>query len=253
MTKEKIATRIVEGISNFTDIAVIGLSGGADSTLVAAMCKTALGEENVYGISMPYDEVDSKTFNARSIKLAKYLGINHDMISIYNAVEAISDEHANISPLNLGNIKSRMRMVNLYTTAGYLQEQNPDKRVRVIGTGNLSEDWIGYDTKGGDALADFFPIGELLKSEVYSLLDYMNIPENLIDRIPSAGLESGQTDEEDLGYSYNEMAKFVKAEFYGVGITGSEIGDFVRQRHNSNKHKHEAIPVFELRKFIDKI
>lgn len=255
VVKKVLITEICAYIKSQTDVAVIGLSGGADSTLVAALCKKALGPQNVYGISMPYSLYDKEDFNYRSESLATYLDIWHQTIDIKDAVNDIAFPFAgNLTDLSLGNIKSRVRMINLYTMANILSDGH--ERVRVIGTGNLSEDWIGYDTKGGDALADFFPIGELVKSEVYELIDYLNIPERLIDRVPSAGLEDGQTDEQDLGYSYDEMAPYVLNAFNKkndfIRNHSSRLEAFIHNRHIANKHKHEAPPVASVRWIIDK-
>jgi len=251
------------GIKDETDVAVIGLSGGADSTLVACLCVKALGKENVYGIHMPYNNTDAETFNTRSLKLANHLGINsivapitHIANSITNLVEA---SVGNISTTNKGNARSRARMTVLYGIAHQLGD-TLQKRVRVVGTGNLSEDSIGYDTKGGDALADFFPIGNFFKSEVYTLLDKFKqsgfINEEHIDRIPSAGLCEGQTDEGELGYTYNEMQPIVESMYANycedkdtiIGKlinTGLEkdIVTFVVNRHFANRHKHMASKV----------
>ena len=257
---------VTEEIRDFTDIAVIGMSGGADSTLVATLCTWALGKKNVYGFGMPYNKVDEDTFNQRSEKTAKKLGISYDDIPIFGPTNRAAHELENaidvkLSPLNLGNIKSRMRMIFLYSLNAQLAETYPDKRCRVIGTGNLSEDYIGYDTKGGDALADIFPIGSLFKSEVYQLLDHFvemgALAPTMIDRVPSAGLESGQTDDEDLGYSYYEMEaaiRLLRAECDDLATPVLDSLDlktlkFVRDRHSANKHKHEAVPVIDLSGF----
>jgi NAD+ synthase len=151
-----------------------------------------------------------------------------------------------------------MRMVALYTVAHELNSHLTNKRVRVIGTGNLSEDFIGYDTKGGDALCDIFPIGELYKSEVYQLAEYFveqgDIEPYMIDYTPSAGLWDGQTDEEELGFSYNDMEPAIRKMRSATGklectdpLTLSTVEKFVYDRHLANKHKHEAPPVIELR------
>ncbi|MBU3914529.1 NAD(+) synthase [bacterium] len=258
--KELLSTKIREQ----TDIAVIGLSGGADSSLTAISCMTALGKENVFGISMPFNEVDINTFNARSGKLAGKIGINHLIRPIAKIADAINEliyvnHKSELTKMNLGNSRSRARMCILYGIAHNLANQFQGKRVRVIGTGNLSEDFIGYDTKGGDALADFFPIGQLFKSEVYQLLEHYRdegvITEDLIDRIPSAGLEEGQTDEKDLGFSYNEMEEGIR--FCLKNYTSMErqslntITHFVWNRHLTQKHKHEAPPVIKLRHLCD--
>ena len=241
--------------------AVIGLSGGADSTLVACLCVKAIGAHNVIGVSMPYSETDNKTFNDRSRRLAEKLEIKHIVLPITRATDEINlslqiaaigteDNVRNIkalSTLNQGNTRARVRMACLYGVAHHCNG-------RVIGTGNLSEDFIGYDTKGGDALADLFPIGDLFKSEVYQLLDYFvkegMITEDLIDRVPSAGLWEGQTDEQELGYTYNEMEPAIIEIKKGgeIGpLSHSKVFHFVEDRHRKNKHKHEAPTVFALR------
>jgi len=256
-------------IRDFTDIAVVGLSGGADSTLVAALCTKALGSENVYGASMPYNKFDEETFNARSAQVALKLGINHSIRNISAISDAIDEQiqfdKNPLKDINKGNSRSRARMCVLYGMAHSLSSVLNDKRVRVMGTGNLSEDYIGYDTKGGDALADIFIVGELFKSEIYQLLDYFRdegvLDEDLICRIPSAGLEDGQTDEEDLGYTYNRMESGVRycmnhsddgeMEYLVKSGHVDEVIKFVWGRHCANKHKHEAPPVISLRNFAD--
>jgi NAD+ synthase len=222
----------------------------------------ALGKENVYGISMPYNEVDTRTFNALSAKLAERIGINHFVRPVGRIADAINEQiFVEVEPtdLNKGNSRSRARMCVLYGIAHNLSVQLPGKRVRVMGTGNLSEDFIGYDTKGGDALADIFPIGELFKSEVYQLLEYFRdegvIDEEYINRIPSAGLVEDQTDKGDLGYSYDEMEEGVRlclANYENmVSQNLDEITSFVWQRHLMHKHKHETPIVIKLRHLCD--
>jgi NAD+ synthase len=236
------------------DIAVLGLSGGADSTLVAILCKLALGSGNVYGMHMPYSISDKETVVPKSTKLSMHLGLPGNTVNLMCAVDYLGLEFGKLSQLNHGNMKSRMRMIALYTQTCIVGE-NTGKRVRVVGTGNLSEDFIGYDTKGGDALADYFPIGALLKSEVYQLLEHFRdqgiITEEMIDRVPSAGLWDGQTDEGELGYTYNEMEPWVLKGYFGdwEGHQFDPIGKFVMERHFANQHKHQASPVVGLRGF----
>jgi len=257
---EEIIELITKEIKSFTDIATIGMSGGADSTCVAVLSTLALGKENVYGYGFPYDRNDIRKFNSRSARTAKQLGIKYEQLGIGNAVDVTAKDmdpegYFGISPLNLGNIKSRMRMIYLYSLNARVAEKT-GKRCRVIGTGNLSEDFIGYDTKGGDALADIFPLGELYKSEVYQLLDYFvekgYIAEDMVDRVPSAGLENGQTDEEDLGFSYDEMepaVRFCLANYDNMkNVDKTKIIEFVWARHIANKHKHEAPRIISLTK-----
>jgi NAD+ synthase len=248
-------------IKSETDIAIIGLSGGADSTLVACLCAKALGNKNVYGIHMPYNETDVNFFNSRSKQFAEYIGIHSIIIPITKITDSITTSvenaiHDNLTILNKGNSRARSRMAVLYALSHHLADKL-QKRVRVVGTGNLSEDFIGYDTKGGDALADFFPIGNLYKSQVYQMLDKLKdegfILEEHIDRVPSAGLWEGQTDKTDIGYSYNEMQPIIeemirtytedKTEMKSIlykKVFDHYIVDAVVDRHYVNKHKHTA-------------
>lgn len=261
-----LETNLISSIAARTDIAVVGLSGGADSTLVAILCCAALGSENVYGVHMPYDSQDTGhgRFNARSAALAEKLKLK-SMICPVNGVaneinRAVSFgmvQHGGgvLSDLNKGNARSRARMCVLYGIAHALGGSG--KRVRVVGTGNLSEDYIGYDTKGGDALCDFFPIGGLFKSEVYQMLDHYKsvgvIGEEHIDRIPSAGLWAGQTDEGELGYTYNAMEPVIKKLMtlpeweLRLYQPTTDIEKFVKERHLANKHKHIGPEVIEIR------
>lgn len=263
MNTNVLIEKICKSIKAETDFAIIGLSGGADSTLVATLCKRALGADKVLGISMPYNVVDKNKFNLNSEKIADKLGINHKIVSIYNPVDSLINNFEKqqlfTTRLSKGNIRSRMRMITLYAAAN-AYSLNYGSRVRVVGTGNLSEDFIGYDTKGGDALADFFPIGQLYKREVYALLDYFvevgELDESMIDRTPSAGLWDGQTDESELGYSYNDMEPAVQfcIENYNImdaliRSNNEQLTEFIRfvwKRHVANKHKHEAPKVSQL-------
>ncbi|MCP4449330.1 MAG: NAD(+) synthase [Myxococcales bacterium] len=255
-----LISAICQELRSFTDIAVFGMSGGADSTLVAALCSEALGAENVKSLHMPYNELDKETFNSRSMSAAKRLGIGAKFISIGAIAEALNAAVAQVadtptSQLNAGNGRSRARMTLLYGASAALAEANPGKRVRVIGTGNLSEDYIGYDTKGGDALADIFPIGELFKSEVYQLLEHFRdagkLDEDHIDRVPSAGLWDGQTDEDELGFSYYEMEPVIRQLLNGDTPPDAPVSKLVQDMRAANKHKHEAPPSIVLRNFCD--
>ncbi|NQT93281.1 MAG: NAD(+) synthase [Lentisphaerae bacterium] len=257
---DRLVERAIAGIRDRADVAVLGLSGGADSSLTAILCVKALGKENVYGVSMPYDEADSNTFNSVSAKLAERIGLNHLVRPVHAIADAINEsihvsDSDTLTCLNKGNARSRARMCVLYGIAHTLTTERPGNRIRVVGTGNLSEDFIGYDTKGGDALADFFPIGDLFKSEVYQLLVFFRdqglIGEENIDRVPSAGLVSGQTDEKDLGHSYNAMEPGIRHCLeHGEDTGNADLDDvtrFVWERHLAHRHKHQAPPVIPLR------
>jgi NAD+ synthase len=265
---EELITIITDDIKKNVEVAVIGMSGGADSTLLTSLCAKALGPENVYGIGMPYNQLDADTFNDRSQKIATKLGVNYQVSPIGAPVDAFISGFGEMSTLNEGNLRSRMRMLHLYAHCCSIGERT-GKAVRVMGTGNLSEDFIGYDTKGGDALADIFPMGELYKFEVYALLAHLVdtdvLEDSMIDRTPSAGLWDGQTDEDEIGRTYDEMAPAIKTlldQYYELdGITSEDefnktvVSDesrellwFVWQRHFINKHKHSAPYVTSLNK-----
>jgi NAD+ synthetase len=199
----KLVLDLQQGIRSMAEAVVVGLSGGADSTLVAALSVLALGRANVVGLHMPYGAKDHSHFNSRSKKLAEHLGILNYTLPIDQPVSFAekticfgSGQDIVLGQFSQGNLRSRMRMVYLYGVCGQMAQDEAStgltRRWRVAGTGNLSEDYISYDTKGGDALADFFPIGDLYKQEVYDLLDYLAsihvIKEEHIDRVPSAGL-----------------------------------------------------------------
>lgn len=263
MNTEKVRQRIAEGLRAQVDTAVIGLSGGADSLLTTLVCIDAVGRENVYTYSLPFSDLDEKTFNTLSRTYAEHLKVHHKTVRIGEACDRLNDtvtaalglsSREDLSVVNSGNARARIRMCTLYGAAHHLNE-TLGKRARVIGTGNLSEDFIGYDTKGGDALADIFPIGELFKSEVYKMLEHFRdsgiIIEEMINRKPSAGLWENQTDEKELGYTYNEMEPAIRGILANDGKPEdpepSGIVRFVWDRHLAHKHKHEAPPVIQLR------
>jgi NAD+ synthase len=194
---------------------------------------------------------------------AEHIGVHHNVVGIGKIAEALTGTLTGIldtgrgeslSVLNAGNARARARMCVLYGYAHHLNETLKN-RVRVMGTGNLSEDFIGYDTKGGDALADIFPIGQLFKSEVYKVLEYFRdngkITEAMINRVPSAGLWENQTDEAELGCSYDAMepaVRFILKNYSTIDEASlSDMQRFVWKRHLANKHKHEAPYVVTLR------
>lgn len=270
---EGLVNHITSEIKKNVDVAVLGMSGGADSTLTAILCKLALGEDSVYSVHMPMNKLDEQTFNSNSVDIAKKLGlkiINCPVNSISHAIiDSIEDAlDTRLSTVNAGNARSRARMTVLYGIAHHLNDRL-DGRVRVMGTGNCSEDQADYQTKGGDNTADLFVIGQLYKSEVYQLLDYFRdeglISDSNINRTPSAGLWDGQSDEEELGYSYNEMEPFLRILLKMVEDSENlanftakfpkedqEIATVVLARYYSGKHKCEAPPVVVgVRKFCD--
>jgi len=181
----------------------LGLSGGIDSAVVASLAVDAVGKENVFGVLLPCDSTEDSIVDAED--LAKNLGIETVKIDLYPTFEQFivdcdeCDGHFVFTDKALGNIKARLRMTTLYAIA-------EDKGYLVAGTGNRSELAIGYATKGGDGLADCEVLGSLFKSQVYAVgRTYNAIPENTFTKSPSADLCNGQTDEDDFGFSYDEL------------------------------------------------
>ncbi|MEM3038596.1 MAG: NAD+ synthase [Thermoplasmata archaeon] len=175
---------------------VIGISGGIDSAVVAHLCVGALGKDKVMGVMMPEKASNPQDLD-HGIMVAKSLGIEHVVVDITEAVEAV----LKFSPkkgdrLSSANVKARCRMTVLYHIA------NSTNRL-VMGCGNKTEIMIGYFTKFGDGGADYMPIGDLYKTQVRELARRIGIPKEILDKPPSAGLWEGQTDEGELGVTYD--------------------------------------------------
>jgi len=176
--------------------AVLGLSGGIDSSLVASLACEAIGPEKVLGIMLPVDaKKDSKNIDDARI-LAEGLGMKHEIFELKDAIAAY--DSLNLDKVARGNLAARLRMVTWYARA------NQENRL-VLGTGNKTELMIGYFTKYGDGGTDILPIGELYKANVWDLARHIGVPEKIIMKAPSAGLWEGQTDEGEIGISYNEL------------------------------------------------
>ena len=256
-----VAKFLEQSVKDFTDIAIVGTSGGVDSSVVASICVSALGKNNVHLVSMPYDQIDVNTFNLRSAELAHRLGAPHHIVPIGASSKALEQEvkaqfpGTKLEVLTLANIRPRVRMNVLYSLCGEIGLKSK-KRARVMGTGHLSEDLIGYDTKGGDALADIFILSDLLKSEVYQLAQHYSVPVSIIEAAPSAGLYEGQTDFGELGFTYDELEPATLA-LYQALKRGLDIPDlnpslpefsslearhvkFVVERFKTHFHKHRA-------------
>ncbi|HEC23157.1 MAG TPA: NAD+ synthase [Chloroflexi bacterium] len=176
--------------------AVVGLSGGVDSSLVAALAAGALGPENVLGLRMPY-----KTSSQESLDHARlvidWLGIRHETIEITPMVDPLLERFPDMSPVRAGNIMARQRMIILY-------DQSAAFNGLVVGTGNKTEILLGYSTLYGDSAAAMHPLGDLYKHQVRQLARAIGVPEVIVEKPPSADLWPGQTDEGELGYTYND-------------------------------------------------
>jgi NAD+ synthase len=184
--------------------AVIGISGGVDSSVVAALCVEALGKERVYGVLMPQNSQDDIDY---SYELCEHLGIKHCVIDIGNTVEDMLTlmyikSGIKVSNQTEINIPARVRMVMLYAIS-----QSIDGRV--ANTCNLSENYVGYSTKYGDAAGDFSPLESLTKTEVKAIGKELGLPERLVVKVPTDGL-CGKTDEENLGFSYDVLDKYIR-------------------------------------------
>lgn len=215
--------------------AIVGISGGKDSSVVAALCVEALGRERVIGILMP-NGVQSDIDDAK--QLVNHLQIKHYIVNIEGSCKAVMENVENsgveASTQTKVNLAPRIRMATLYA---FSQSLNG----RVANTCNLSEDWVGYSTRYGDAAGDFAPLAHLTVQEVMAVGHYLKLPENLVTKIPSDGL-SGMCDEDKLGFSYAVLDRYIR-----TGICEDKA---VRERidylNRLNAFKLKPIEGFEL-------
>ena len=214
--------------------AVVGISGGKDSSIVAALCKEALGKERVIGVLMPNGE-QKDIADAKA--LVAHLDIPNYICNIKEAVDGVvhSLESAGveISRQTIVNLPPRIRMSTLYA----LSQSNNG---RVANTCNLSEDWVGYSTRYGDAAGDFAPLGKLTVQEVKAIGRELDLPDFLVDKIPSDGL-TDRTDEDNLGFTYAELDKYIRT---GV-IENTQTKEHIDRLHRLNEFKLKPIPCFE--------
>ena len=223
--------------------AVVGISGGKDSTIVAALCKEALGADRVVGVLMP-NGVQSDIDDAKAV--VEHLGIPHMTVNIGSAYEALTQAivqgegydvvtgRNDLSRDAAINTPPRLRMATLYAVG-----QNLPNGARVANTCNGSEDYVGYSTKFGDSAGDFSPLARLVVEEVRQIGKLLDIPTYLVEKVPSDGL-SGQSDEDKLGFTYAVLDRYIR--------TG-EIEDLATKEridrlNRINKHKLELMPSF---------
>ena len=212
--------------------AIIGISGGKDSSVAAALCVEALGKDRVIGVLMPQGEQADIDM---SLLLVKHLGIKHFVINVRDAVEAVKNNlpsDLSITPQTLQNIPPRVRMTTLYAVA---QSTNG----RVCNTCNLSEDWVGYSTRYGDSVGDFSPMSNLTVQEVKAVGRELSLPEVLVEKTPIDGL-CGKTDEENLGFTYAELDKYIRE---GI-IEDKEKKALIDKKHEMNLFKLKLMPSF---------
>lgn len=243
---ERVRKIIVEFIKSYIKNtrakgAVLGLSGGVDSSLVASLACEALGADNVLGIMLPVDIKKDRRNIADAEMLAESLGMHHEIFELKKAIAAY--DSLELDRLALGNLTARLRMVTWYARA------NKENRL-VLGTGNKSELMIGYFTKYGDGGSDILPIGELYKENVWDLSRHVGIPKSIVEKAPSAGLWEGQTDEGEIGITYSELdsilfltleKKLSEDEIVEWGIERSKVQRIWKMMKNS-QHKREPLP-----------
>lgn len=214
--------------------AVIGISGGKDSSVVAALCVEALGKDRVIGVLMPNGEQSDIDC---SHKLVAHLGIPFYVCNIKKAFDGVMESlrESGIEPSRqtVVNLPPRIRMSTLYAVS---QSHNG----RVANTCNLSEDWVGYSTRYGDAAGDFSPLGKLTVREVKAIGKYLNLPIDLVEKVPSDGL-SGKTDEDNLGFSYAVLDEYIRTGVCEDSATKARID----RLHVINEFKLKPIPCYE--------
>ena len=177
--------------------AVVGLSGGIDSALTAALCVRALGARQVSCLMLPYRDSSAESVEHARL-LAGWLGVDPELVDITPVVEPLFDRDPAMDRLRRGNIMARARMIILY-------DHSARDRGLVVGTGNKTESLLGYSTLFGDSACAINPLGDLYKTQVRQLSSWLGIPDVIIRKAPSADLWSGQTDEEELGFTYERV------------------------------------------------
>jgi NAD+ synthase len=178
------------------DKAIVGLSGGIDSSLVAYLAAEALGPDHVLGVRMPYKTSAQESSDHGGLVI-EALGIQHETVEITAMVDPLFALYPDMTRLRTGNIMARQRMIVLFDRSASFQGL-------VIGTSNKTESLLGYTTQFGDNAAAIQPIGDLYKYQVRQLSRAMGVPQVIIDKAPSADLWPGQTDETELGYTYDD-------------------------------------------------
>ena len=238
---KQVKTELVGWLQNIFAVsgcgckAVLGISGGKDSTVAAALCVEALGKERVIGVLMPND-VQTDIQDARTV--VSHLGITSYEINIKTPYQAILHSLEPLLPVSEQtkiNLAPRLRMATLYAVS---QSVNG----RVINTSNLSEIWVGYSTRYGDSAGDFAPLCNLTVTEIKALGHELNLPAFLVDKVPADGL-SGKSDEEKMGFTYQALDNYIR--------TGRCPNVVYKQRidalHIQNQFKQLPMPSFVYR------
>ncbi len=235
----KIKNDCVEWIKQFFEEngkgcnAVIGISGGKDSSVAAALCVEALGKERVIGVLMPCGEQHDIDM---AYLLVNHLGIKHYVVNVKDAVEGVLNnmpEGLEINAQTKTNLPPRIRMATLYAVS---QSSNG----RVVNTCNLSEDWVGYSTRYGDAAGDFSPLSHLTVAEIKEIGRLVGLPDVLVDKTPIDGL-CGKTDEDNLGFTYAVLDRYIRTG----EIDDPETKEKIDRMHRNNLFKLQLMPSFK--------
>ncbi len=235
---EKVTSDLVEWIRSFFEEngkgcnAVLGISGGKDSSVAAALCVKALGKERVFGVLMPngtQSDIDV------SVALCEFLDIKNVTINIADCFNGLVNEiesKMEFSHLARVNLPPRLRMSTVYAVSQCVNG-------RVVNTCNLSEDWVGYSTRYGDSVGDFSPLSNLTVQEVKEIGRYLGLPSMFVDKVPSDGL-CGKTDEDNLGFTYAVLDKYIR-----TGICEDEkTKELIDRKHKANLFKLQLMPSF---------
>ena len=221
--------------NNHMDTYVLGISGGVDSSLCAALARNAVGKDRLHCLILPINSIKEDEEDA--LTLVKDLDLKYDIIDASEAFDSYVKEFARngieLDRSTLGNLKARMRMSILYAIA-------QKERGLVIGTDNADERCVGYFTKYGDGACDILPIAHLVKAEVVEASKILGIRSSLAERVPSAGLYEGQTDEKEMGVTYQDLDAYV---------LGKEVNETAKKRiqylEKISEHKRNPIPTPE--------
>lgn len=247
---EKTTRDVVQWIRDWFEIngkgcnAIVGISGGKDSSVVAALCVEALGNEKVIGVLMPNGEQNDISY---SHLLCEHLNIDFITVNVETTINELigkicsSNENIEISNQTIINLPPRIRMATLYAVS---QSVNG----RVANTCNLSEDWIGYSTRYGDSVGDFSPCSHLTSDEVIAIGEYLGLPKELTRKIPSDGL-CGKTDEDNFGFTYEVLNKYIRTG----EIDNMQIKDKIDTMHQKNLFKLQLMPSFIPEDLIAKV
>ena len=235
----KVKNECVEWIRDFFEKngkgcnAVIGISGGKDSSVTAALCVEALGRDRVIGVLMPQGEQHDIDM---AYLLVNHLGIRHYEINIKDAVDGVlrnMPKDMEITPQTKQNLPARIRMATVYAVS---QSNNG----RVANTCNLSEDWVGYATRYGDGAGDFSPLSHLTVTELKEIGSVLGLPKELVNKTPIDGL-CGKTDEENLGFTYAELDIYIRTG----KIDNAETRALIDKKHAANLFKLQLMPSFD--------